>query len=99
MEDSTSKIPLFKKIDKSVFTALDKFKLTPNYNTIQDFYNGLEEEQQKIFKAIVILLIFVLPMTFLSFFFFFYNQLKNDLDLSVLMVNKANAIISQNQVL
>lgn len=61
MEDINAKVPLFKKLDKALFAQIDKFKSTPNYNLIQDFYNSLEEEQQKVFKAIVILCLFLIP--------------------------------------
>ncbi len=97
MEDFTTKIPLLKKIDKDIFGRIDKFKQTPNYNGLQDFYNGLEEEQQKVFKAAGILVILLIPVMVLGFFVWQNNSLKSDLDLRVSIVAKANQIIGQNQ--
>lgn len=97
MEDLNAKIPLFKKIDKEIFTRIDKFKQTPNYTGIQDFYNGMEEEQQKVFKAAGILIIFLIPIMLVSFFMWQNNKLKSDLDLRVSIIAKANQILGQNR--
>lgn len=97
MEDTNTKAPLFKKLDTSIFAAIDKFKQNPNYNTLQDFYNSLEEEQQKIFKASVILALFAIPLIFLSLMWWQNNKLKADLDLRLLMVENINKITGQNQ--
>lgn len=97
MEDFNTKIPLFKKIDKEIFTRIDKFKQTPNYNGLQDFYNGLEEEQQKVFKAVGVLILFLVPVIILSFFVWQNNNLRADLDMRVSIVAKSNQIIGQNQ--
>lgn len=92
-----TKSPLFKKIDLAIFSRIDKFKQTPNYNPIQDFYNGLEEEQQKLFKGIVILLIFVLPLGAIGMMMWQNNNLRADLALRTQIVSKANEIIGQSQ--
>lgn len=97
VEDVNNSIPLFKKIDRSVFERIDKFKLTPGYNNLQDFYNGLEEEQQKLFKAIVILLIFLLPTMILGLVWWQNTSLKEDLATRQALITKANEIIGQNQ--
>lgn len=98
MEDINSgSAPLFKKIDKDVFERIDKFKLTPSYSGLQDFYNGLEEEQQKFFKLVVILFIFLLPAVILGLVFWQNNNLKEDLETRMALVSKANEIIAQKQ--
>ena len=97
VEDVNTSIPMFKKIDRSVFERIDKFKLTPGYNNLQDFYNGLEEEQQKLFKAIVILMIFLLPTMILGLVWWQNNSLKDDLATRQALITKANEIIGQNQ--
>lgn len=98
MEDiNNSSLPIFKKIDRAVFDRIDKFKLSSGYNNIQDFYNGLEEEQQKLFKGIVILLIFVIPAMLIGLIFWQNNSLKADMTTRVSVVNKANEIIGQKQ--
>jgi hypothetical protein len=92
-------MPTFKKIDREVFDRIDKFKLTPGYNNIQDFYNGLEEEQQKVFKAAVITAIFTVPVLLLGFLFWQNTSLKTDLDTRIALISKANEIIGQKQSL
>jgi hypothetical protein len=96
MEDlNKTSTPIFKKIDLEIFSRLDKFKLTPTYNQIQDFYNSLEEEQQKAFKAIVILVIFLLPAIFLGLFWWQNNSLRTDMNTRIDLITKANEIIGQ----
>lgn len=95
--EETPKIPLFKKIDQAVFERIDKFKQTPNYAPIQDFYNGLEEEQQKVFKGAVILALFLLPMLGLAIMSRQNSKLRSDLELRTSIIKKANEIIGQNR--
>lgn len=90
-------LPLFRRIDQAIFDRIDKFKQTPNYNPIQDFYNGLEEEQQKLFKGIIILSIFLLPIMGLGFITWQNNSFKDDLVMRTSIVSKANEIIGQSQ--
>ncbi len=97
MDEINSKIPLFKKIDRAVFERIDKFKLTPGYNNIQDFYNGLEEEQQKVFKAAVVVLIFFIPSVFLGLVWWQNASLKADMGTRIALISKANEIIGQRQ--
>ena len=97
MDELNTKIPGFKKIDREIFDRLDKFKLTPSYNNIQDFYNGLEEEQQRVFKGAVILAIFLIPMFFLVFVYWQNNDIKEDLKTRIALISKANEIIGQKQ--
>lgn len=100
MEDLNKKSsPLFKRLDREVFDRIDKFKLTPGYNQLQDFYNGLEEEQQKVFKAAVVAVIFVLPLFCLSLLFWQNAGLKADLDTRVALITKASEILGQKQSL
>jgi hypothetical protein len=96
MEDNQS-LPLFKKIDQRIFEGIDKFKTSPNYNNIQDFYNSLDEEQQKLFKGIVILLIFILPISFLGFLSWQNSKLSKDLELRKSIITKASEILGQSQ--
>lgn len=97
MDELNTKTPGFKKIDREIFDRLDKFKLTPSYNNIQDFYNGLEEEQQRVFKGAVILAIFLIPMFFLVFVYWQNNDIKEDLKTRIALISKANEIIGQKQ--
>lgn len=95
--EETKPLPLFRKIDQEVFTRIDQFKRTPNYNPIQDFYNGLEEEQQKLFKALAIFLIILLPLLGLGMIWLTNKSLEEDLKIRTSLVSKANEIIGQSQ--
>lgn len=96
MEDNQS-VPLFKKIDQRIFEGLDKFKSSPNYNSLQDFYNGLEEEQQKLFKGIIILLIFLIPVGIMGLLNWQNSNLNKDLELRKSIITKASEIMGQGQ--
>lgn len=96
MEDfNRTSIPLFKKVDREIFSRIDKFKLTPGYNQVQDFYNSLDEEQQKVFKAAVILVMFLVPAIFLGLFWWQNNSLREDMNTRIALITKANEIIGQ----
>ena len=97
MEDLNAKVPLFKKIDRSLFAQIDKFKSSPNYNLLQDFYNSLEEEQQKVFKAVVVLALFLIPAMGMGFIYWQNGKLTDDLVLRKSIISKANEIIGQSQ--
>jgi hypothetical protein len=92
-----TKLPILKKIDQAIFARIDKFKQTTNYNPIQDFYNGLEEEQQKIFKGLIILAIFLIPLTGLGLVWLQNVNFKQDLATRISIISKANEIIGQSQ--
>lgn len=97
MEDTNGKVPLFKKADKAVFEQIDKFKTTPNYTIVQDYYNGLEEEQQKVFKGVIILLIFLLPAGLLGVMYMQNASIREDYDLRVSIAKKSQEILAQNR--
>jgi predicted XRE-type DNA-binding protein len=101
MEDfnPVSRMPLFKKIDRAIFERLDRFRLTPGYNGIQDFYNGLDEEQQKVFKSVVVISIFIVPLIFMSILWWQNSSIKSDLQTRIDLVSKANEIIGQRESL
>lgn len=101
MEDfgKTTSIPLFKKIDRAAFERIDKFKLSPGYNNLQDFYNGLDEEQQKVFKAVTVLVIFIIPLMLIGFLYWQNQVIRRDMDTRIALVSKANEIIGQKQSL
>lgn len=99
IENLNSSAPLLKKLDKAVFEQVDKFKLTPNYTALQDFYNGLDEEQQKLFKAALNLVLVLLPLLFLGFLFWQNLNLHKEYELRKGMLEKAQTIIGQKQSL
>lgn len=97
MEDNKGKIPFFKKVDKAIFERIDKFKQTPNYNSVQDFYNGMEEEQQKAFKGVMILALLALPSVLLATLWWQNNKVREELNLRTSIITKAQEILGQNQ--
>ncbi len=97
--DYSAKAPFFKKIDTKIFESIDKFKTTPNYQPVQDFYNGLDEDQQKWLKLSVVTSLFLLPLLGLCFFWFQNASLRSDLDLRTSTISKINEIIAQNRSL
>lgn len=99
MEDLNTSRPLFKKIDRAVFVQIDKFKNSSNYVSFQDFYNGLDEEQQKIFKAVASLLLILIPALFLGVLLWQNNSLRSDLDLRTSLMEKSLEIIGQKESL
>ena len=101
MEDfnQVSRMPLFKKIDRAIFERLDRFRLSPGYNNVQDFYNGLDEDQQKVFKSVIVISIFIVPIIFLSILWWQNSIIKTDLKARVDLISKANEIIGQRESL
>lgn len=97
MDEVNNQATAFKKIDREIFERLDKFKLTPSYGNIQDFYNSMEEEQQRLFKGGVILALFLVPALLLAFLAWQNNSLKEDLNTRISLISKANEIIGQKQ--
>jgi hypothetical protein len=97
MEEIGEKTPLFKKMDQAIFDKIDQFKKSPNYSTVQDYYNSLDEDQQKIFKASSIAVTFILPLALIIFLWWQNQTIKEDLDLRVSIVTKANEILGQNR--
>lgn len=95
--EETKSSPVFKKIDHAIFEQIDKFKQTPNYTPINDFYNGLDEEQQKVVKVGIILALFLVPAFAMMLMIWQNNSLKDELQTRVQMVSKANQIIGQSQ--
>ncbi len=96
---NSAQAPLFKKIDRAVFEQIDKFKQSPNYSGVQDFYNGLDEDQQKIFKAVLNLVLLILPCLFLGFLWWQNTTMKEDLSLRTQTLQKSLEIISQKESL
>lgn len=97
MDEINNQSTIFKKIDREIFERIDKFKLTPSYNGLQDFYNGLEEEQQRLFKGAIIVVLFLIPLLLLGLLFWQNNALKEDLQTRIALVSKANEIIGQKK--
>lgn len=99
MDDLKSSNPLLKRVDRAVFLQIDKFKTTPNYTLISDFYNGLEEEQQKVFKAGLTAAIIALPLMVMMLLWWNNNSLKDQLSMRTQIMDKSLEIIGQKESL
>lgn len=97
MEEIKNQNNIFKKLDVAIFEQIDKFKQTTNYAPIQDFYNGLEEEQQKVFKGAMILLIALLPTLIVGIFWSQNQNLKADLEMRKEMIHKGATILAETR--
>lgn len=96
MEDFNNKSgPIFKNLDKSIFEKIDKFKLTPGYNNLLDLYNSLDEDQQKLTKALVLFLVFFIPGMLIFFLSWQNANLKDELNQKLSLISKASEIIGQ----
>ncbi len=91
------KVPYMKRMDKAIFEQIDRFKTTPNYNLVTDFYNNLEEEQQKLVKGGVILVLFLVPALVLSILWWENQSVRGDLELRTAIMNKTQEIIGQSR--
>jgi hypothetical protein len=95
MEENTNSTSLFRKMDQAMFEKLDGFRTSTNYNILQDFYNSLEEEQQKIFKLGVIASILLFPAILLGILTWQNSNLNAELALRSSIVVKAREILDQ----
>lgn len=97
MDITTTKISPFKKIDRTIFEQIDKFKTTPNYTVLTDFYNNLEEEQQKIFKGSIILVFILIPLLLLSVLWWQNQTVREDYELRMSIMTQAQRIIGESR--
>lgn len=97
MEDTSIKTPYLKKMDRAIFEQIDRFKTTPNYTQITDVYNNLEEEQQKLVKGGIMLVLFLLPFIVLTVLWWQNKNIREDLELRTTIMNKAQQIIGESR--
>ncbi len=97
MEDLNTKIPYLKKMDRAIFDQIDKFKTTPNYTAVTDVYNNLEEEQQKVLKGGIILVMFLVPFLILTILWWQNKTIREDYEIRMTIMNKAQQIIGESQ--
>lgn len=97
MEDLNASIHPFKKMDRAIFEQIDRFKTTPNYNVLTDFYNNLEEEQQKLAKGGVILVLFLIPFIVLTILWWQNKNIREDYELRLSIMNKAQQLIGESR--
>lgn len=96
MEDTSAKVPYLKKMDRAIFQQIDRFKTTPNYTQITDVYNNIEEEQQKLVKGGIMLVLFLFPVIVLTVLWWQNQSIRSDLEMRTTIMNKAQQIIGES---
>lgn len=97
MEDLNTKTPYLKRMDRAIFDQIDKFKTTPNYTALTDVYNNLEEDQQKVVKGGIIVVMFLVPFVILTVLWWQNKTIREDYELRMTIMNKAQQIIGESQ--
>jgi hypothetical protein len=95
---------VFESIDSALFTQIDRFKKTPEYNKFIENFNLLDESVQSFLKLSILLVVTLIP---LSFFFVLYLGnlslrkeilLKNQvISLSQQIASKSNLIENESR--
>jgi hypothetical protein len=98
MED-LEKESLLRRIDRSIFNRIDLFKRSPEYNKIQDSYNNLDEEKQRVVKLSFFGILVILPIIFIATFWWSNHKLSEDLAKRQKLVSQIQEYIAQNQVM
>lgn len=97
MEDLNTQMHPLKKMDRTIFEQIDRFKTSPNYTALTDFYNNLDEEQQKLAKGGIILVLFLVPVLFLSILWWQNQNIREDHELRMAIMNKAQQVIGESR--
>lgn len=97
MDTATSRVPYSKRADRAIFEQIDKFKTTPNYTALMDFYGNLDEEQQKLFKGGTLLVLILLPVIVLSVLFFQNQKVREEYELRMSIMTRAQQIIGESR--
>lgn len=84
-------------MDRAIFDQIDKFKTTPNYTSLTDAYNNLEEEQQKVVKGGIIVVMFLIPFVVLTLLWWQNKSIREDYEVRMMIMNKAQQIIGESQ--
>jgi hypothetical protein len=90
------KIPLLKRADSFLFLKIDEFRKTPTYGKILETYAGLEDEQQKIAKWVLIALTIALPFLLVCIMWLSNSNFESDVDNRIALVERMQRIISDN---
>lgn len=90
------RIPLLKRADLFVFKKIDEFRATPAYGKLLDAYAGLEENEQKLAKALMLAATAVIPLLLLFTLWIANFTTKSDLATRSQLVEHMQDIISQN---
>lgn len=90
------RLPLLKQADIFVFKKIDEFRATPSYSKMLEAYTSLEENEQKIAKAVLLLATALLPLLLLSVMWLTNFSAKSDLEARTQLVERMQEILAQN---
>ena len=90
------RLPLLKQADVFVFKKIDEFRASPAYGKLLETYAGLEENEQKIAKALMLAATAIIPLLLLFTLWVANYSSKSDLETRSQLVERMQEIISQN---
>lgn len=88
--------PLLKQADVFVFKKIDEFRATPAYAKMLETYGGLDENEQKVAKALLLAATAIIPFIFLFTMWIANYSVKSDLETRTQLLTRMQDIISQN---
>lgn len=91
-----ARTPVLKKLDQAIFTQVDEFKKTSAHSQILEFYGGLEDEGQKLFKWILLLATVAIPFLLFVVLWFQNSRIEAELNSRIALVERMQQIITQN---
>lgn len=90
------RLPLMKRMDVFLFKKLDTFRSTPAHSKMVEFYAGLEEGEQHLFKSGLLAALFILPLFFIGLMWWGNSRLSADLEGRRQLVMRMQDIVAQN---
>ncbi len=89
----------FTWFDSNIFKMADKVKASPGYEKTAEAYNQLEDKEQDIARAIIAVLIVIIPLVILLFVFFSNSSLKSDLEFREKLLYTANEVKEKQKLI
>lgn len=87
------------KLDSAILVQLKKLQNSENYQKISETYSSLEESVQRIVKALLMLLVFIIPLFVVMMFKSSNNKLLVDTNVKKDLIISANTLIkSKNEI-
>ena len=90
------RIPLLKRLDTLIFTKIDEFRKTPGYSKLLETYAGLEDDQQKIAKLLMVVSTALIPLLLLGVMWWQNSSVEADLQKRISLVERMQKIIADN---
>lgn len=93
---SESKFQIMKSIDLAIIEQINKAKESPQYQTLQDQYDLLEDNMQTVVKYGLFVIASGIPIIIVLISFTFYSLKSSELDTHELIISKASEIIAKS---